>query len=649
MPKLGLAYQKCTLCSSSDTHHDMANDGVDGSERGTTPTERKRPARRPRSRFGKAFVPYVPPARAARTQQLANEHERAMLKQQQAWLTMKKRINGVINRINTSNIKKCAKDLLQLNIIRGKGLFCKSIMRAQQVCGHFSNIYAALVAVLNTRVPEVTELLLARLILQLKKGYAEREKSLCTASLRFLAHLFCQEVIDEVPLLEFSVTCLMDPSNGSIELVICIIQECGNFLMEKTPQGAEMLYTRLREILHNGTVDYRTQILVDNAMEQRRLQENKQALLPDYLDLIDEDDVIEHNVSLQDSDETMEHLNIFSFDEKFDENESLYAAIREILVGEVIQERKPSAGEDNGDVAENEDIEGNIPATGETSTAQDAAKKQEEAHPKDMTESDLVEFRRFVYLKIMSAASFEECAHKLLNFMKSHQGMELELCKMVVECCSQEKSFLRYYGLLGQRFCFLSRKYVACFEEQFAMVYSSIHRYDTRKIRNIGTFFAALLANGALNWALMSIVRLVEEETTASSRIFLKVLFQEVAKTIGEQKMSAIFTPEKVPTLMPKENAKEIRFAINFFTSIGLGYVTEDLRELLKVAPQRKSTVQEKPSDDNESSLSSSSLSSSSLSSSSGISDDQEENLESSRKREGDNAPSDRPQKLNRS
>jgi pre-mRNA-splicing factor CWC22 len=38
--------------------------------------------------------------------------------------------------------------------------------------------------------------------------------------------------------------------------------------------------------------------------------------------------------------------------------------------------------------------------------------------------------------------------------------------------------------------------------------------------------------------------------------------------------------------LFPKDSVDHARFSINFFTSIGLGAVTEDLREFLKSAPK---------------------------------------------------------------
>lgn len=38
--------------------------------------------------------------------------------------------------------------------------------------------------------------------------------------------------------------------------------------------------------------------------------------------------------------------------------------------------------------------------------------------------------------------------------------------------------------------------------------------------------------------------------------------------------------------VFPKDSVNNARFSINFFTSIGLGAITEDLREFLKSAPK---------------------------------------------------------------
>ena len=41
------------------------------------------------------------------------------------------------------------------NLVLGKGLFCRSIMKSQLASPTFSAVYAGLVAVVNTKFPEV--------------------------------------------------------------------------------------------------------------------------------------------------------------------------------------------------------------------------------------------------------------------------------------------------------------------------------------------------------------------------------------------------------------------------------------------------------------------------------------------------------------
>lgn len=78
---------------------------------------------------------------------------------------------------------------------------------------------------------------------------------------------------------------------------------------------------------------------------------------------------------------------------------------------------------------------------------------------------------------------------------------------------------------------------------------------------------------------------------------------------------------ESLESIFPKDNPKNTRFAINFFTSIGLGGITENLREYLKNMPrlimQQQKQVAESESDSSGSESDSESESSSSSSSSS--------------------------------
>lgn len=69
-----------------------------------------------------------------------------------AWEALKKSIHGLTNKINVDNIGKVTRDLLRENIVRGRGLLCRSIMQAQLASTTYTHVYAALVAIINTKV-----------------------------------------------------------------------------------------------------------------------------------------------------------------------------------------------------------------------------------------------------------------------------------------------------------------------------------------------------------------------------------------------------------------------------------------------------------------------------------------------------------------
>lgn len=96
--------------------------------------------------------------------------------------------------VNTSNIKMIAPELFQLNLVRGRGLFARSVMKAQLASPGFTPVFAALVAVINTKLPENGELILKRVIVAFRRAYKRRDKVVATALAKFIAHLVNQQV-----------------------------------------------------------------------------------------------------------------------------------------------------------------------------------------------------------------------------------------------------------------------------------------------------------------------------------------------------------------------------------------------------------------------------------------------------------------------
>ena len=85
-----------------------------------------------------------------------------------------------------------------------------------------------------------------------------------------------------------------------------------------------------------------------------------------------------------------------------------------------------------------------------------------------MTETDLINLRRTIYLTIMNSVDFEECCHKLLKLNLGSQGQQqFEMCSMISECCMQEKTFSSFYGHLAQRLCQVADAYQMNFNKVF--------------------------------------------------------------------------------------------------------------------------------------------------------------------------------------
>ncbi|KAI4963118.1 hypothetical protein ZWY2020_019687 [Hordeum vulgare] len=145
-----------------------------------------------------------------------------------------------------------------------------------------------------------------------------------------------------------------------------------------------------------------------------------------------------------------------------------------------------------------------------------------------------------------------------------------------------------HYGQLGHRLCGVGRAYRTGFEACFVRCYAAAHRMGIDELRAAVGLFAHLLAMDVVPWhGVLGGVRITEEDTTSSSRILMKVMFQEMAKQLGVrvlgQRMNDDDNPVVRDALFPRDKAENTRFAINFFMAIGLGGVTEPARKILSL------------------------------------------------------------------
>ncbi|XP_039326038.1 pre-mRNA-splicing factor CWC22 homolog [Saimiri boliviensis] len=554
---------------------------------------------------------YIPPAKLRMMQEQITD-KNSLAYQRMSWEALKKSINGLINKVNISNISIIIQELLQENIVRGRGLLSRSVLQAQSASPIFTHVYAALVAIINSKFPQIGELILKRLILNFRKGYRRNDKQLCLTASKFVAHLINQNVAHEVLCLEMLTLLLERPTDDSVEVAIGFLKECGLKLTQVSPRGINAIFERLRNILHESEIDKRVQYMIEVMFAVRKDGFKDHPIILEGLDLVEEDDQFTHMLPLEDDYNPEDVLNVFKMDPNFMENEEKYKAIKKEILDE--GDSDSNTDQDAGSSEEEEEEE-------EEEGEEDEEGQKVTIH--DKTEINLVSFRRTIYLAIQSSLDFEECAHKLLK-MEFPESQTKELCNMILDCCAQQRTYEKFFGLLAGRFCMLKKEYMESFESIFKEQYDTIHRLETNKLRNVAKMFAHLLYTDSLPWSVLECIKLSEETTTSSSRIFVKIFFQELCEYMGLPKLNARLKDETLQPffegLLPRDNPRNTRFAINFFTSIGLGGLTDELREHLKNTP--KVIVAQKPDvEQNKSSPSSSSSASSSSESDSSDSD----------------------------
>jgi pre-mRNA-splicing factor CWC22 len=120
---------------------------------------------------------YMPPARLRALQEAASKSSKSSPEYQRlSWDALRKSITGIVNRVNIANIKQIIPELFQENLIRGRGLFARSVMKAQAASLPFTPVFAGVVAVVNTKLPQVGELVLTRLISQFRRAFKRNDK-----------------------------------------------------------------------------------------------------------------------------------------------------------------------------------------------------------------------------------------------------------------------------------------------------------------------------------------------------------------------------------------------------------------------------------------------------------------------------------------
>lgn len=205
-----------------------------------------------------------------------------------------------------------------------------------------------------------------------------------------------QLVAHEILALQILALLLERPTDDSVEIAVGFMREVGAHLANVSPKANNAIYERFRAVLHEGEIDKRIQYMIEVLFQVRKDKYKDNPPIIKELDLVEEEDQITHNISLDDEDlDPEDMLNIFSFDPDYTENEEKYNAIKaEILGDDESEDESGTSGSDESEESEDD---------------------EETMEIVDKTNADLIELRRKIYLTVMSSVNFEEACHKLMK------------------------------------------------------------------------------------------------------------------------------------------------------------------------------------------------------------------------------------------
>ena len=96
------------------------------------------------------------------------------------------------------------------------------------------------------------------------------------------------------------VLLLERPTDDSVEIAVSFMREVGAFLAEHSARANNGIFDRFRTILNESGIDKRVQYMVEVLFQVRKDKYKDNPVIPEGLDLVEEEDIITHRISLDD-------------------------------------------------------------------------------------------------------------------------------------------------------------------------------------------------------------------------------------------------------------------------------------------------------------------------------------------------------------
>ncbi|AET40401.1 U2-type spliceosomal complex subunit CWC22 Ecym_5669 [Eremothecium cymbalariae DBVPG len=467
--------------------------------------------------------------------------------QKENWEEIRKHISLVLEELHERNIEESFRKLFQINILRGKGILALELLN-RQVKTDRSVVFAALIAFFEVLVPSIGYLISKETLLRFVHAYRRKNWEACYAMLSLACQLSNNDVMHEIGILQLVFLLFESPNDRSLDMISFIMTLSGYHLLEVSKTTHNEILQKLRDLLQVGNLSKSSSDVIQDLLYFRRTGYKG---VKKVIELHGQDSNthrivldLENPAKLQPS----SRLDEFQFDEDFFGTEEKFSDLRKKAMLQLSQQV--------------EDME----------------------VVTDMTNSDSTEYRKKIYLILKASLSGDEAAHKLLK-LRPKSDEKLVLLDILVKTCSQEQTYSKFYGTAAEKLRASHHSWEAAFQQTFKQIYESIGDFEPNQLRNMGKFWGHLLATDHLGYELFQWVQLNERDTNAAGRVYLKFIFQELVADLGVQEVQRRFNEKYIQPfiagIFPLDGSEDTIFSINYFTAIGLGALTENMRKII--------------------------------------------------------------------
>ncbi|CCF57642.1 hypothetical protein KAFR_0C06460 [Kazachstania africana CBS 2517] len=481
--------------------------------------------------------------------------------QRKNWEEIRVNTRKVLKNLGKEPLLVSYANIFEANIVIGEPILATEIYESMSI----SNIkdLSPLLKLLDVDLPDVAKEVTRQIIISFIDDIKNQREKQCLLYTTALSSFLSYGIIHELIILQLVHVLLSEKTSThkefNINVLINLLLKSGKALQRVSKIPHDSIFEDLRSMLQSGQVPVsltaKLEILFDLRRKNYKMYDEEALVdLPPFVPGESDNEV----VFLLDDDSLKSPILNDSF-RQVENYETLQKQF--ILLKEKVQTRLSSLS---------------VPQSSQSVTV---------VH--DMTQAKDVEFKKKIYLIMKSSLSGDEAAHKILK-LRIPDDEKHKIVDILVNSELQERTFSKFYAILAERLCSNHRSWASAFEVIFAKFYlEMIDTIEPAKLRIMGKFWASLLSADFLGLEILKIIKLTENETTPPIRIFIKFLFQELVLKLGlkelKDRINEPFVKPSLLGLFPEEDLENMRYAINFFTAINLGVLTDDMRKKLTI------------------------------------------------------------------